>query len=101
MSGWTRGREAISGVWDVDGRPRERSSTNVEGRPGGALPGPVLPAGGADHVAPGDGAGPVGQLGARPLVSVGGPSLVTSTVGGFTHRHRGLIFASECSRTDK
>ena len=66
VSGGPGGREAISGVRDVDGGPRERSSSNVEGRPG-ARPGP----GGTDHVSPGPGAGTVGQLGARPLVSVG------------------------------
>ena len=66
VSGGPGGREAISGVRDVDGGPRERSSSNVEGRPG-ARPGP----GGTDHVSPGPGAGTVGQLGARPLVSIG------------------------------
>ena len=65
VSGGPGGREAISGVRDVDGgpdRPGERGSTNVEGRPGGARPGSALPARGTDHVAPGAGARPVGQL---------------------------------------
>ena len=89
VSGWPGRGEAISGVRDVDGGPRQRGSTNVEGRPGRPRPGATLPPGGADHVAPGDGARPSGQLGPRPLVSVGRPRLVTSTVGGFTHGHHG------------
>ena len=66
MSGGPGGREAISGVRDVDGGPGERSPSNVERGPGPG-PGP----GGADHVGPGQGPGAVGQLGPRPLMSVG------------------------------
>ena len=90
MSGWSGRGEAISGVRDVDGGTRQSGSTNVEGRPG---PGPGRRT--DHHLAPGDQAGPrdVGQLGPRPLVSVGragvGPSTLTTTVGGWsvTHRH--------------
>ena len=71
VSGGPGGREAISGVRDVDGRSGERGSTNVERRPG-PRPGSALPAWGAHHVAPGDGPGAIGELGAGPLMSVGG-----------------------------
>ena len=69
VSGWPGRREAISGVRDVDGgrlEPRERSPSNVERRPG-----PRPGTRGADHVGPGQGPGTVGELGARPLMSVG------------------------------
>ena len=72
MSGWSGRGEAISGVRDVDGGSGEGGSTNVERRPG-ARSGSALPARGAHHVAPGDGPGAVGELGAGPLMSVGGP----------------------------
>jgi hypothetical protein len=98
VSGGPGGREAISGVRDVDGGSRERSPSNVERRPG-ARPGPRR----TDHVGPGDWARSVGELGPRPLVSVGRswPRLITSTVGGFAHRHRGVIFYLICPSTDK
>ena len=98
VSGWPGRGEAISGVRDVDGGPGERSPSNVERRPG-AWPGPRR----TDHVGPGDWARSVGELGPGPLMSVGRswPRLITSTVGGFTHRHRGVIFYLICPSTDK